>query len=84
MHEAGGIDPYAQQSKAEQIGDGKAVQQMMVQGVVGSGAQTDSSVEIGGLKVIPPGAAKKKPGRNEPCWCGSGKKYKKCHYPNVA
>ena len=21
----------------------------------------------------------KRPGRNEPCWCGSGKKYKKCH-----
>ena len=21
----------------------------------------------------------KTPGRNEPCWCGSGKKYKKCH-----
>ena len=20
-----------------------------------------------------------KPGRNDPCWCGSGKKYKKCH-----
>jgi len=20
-----------------------------------------------------------KPGRNESCWCGSGKKYKKCH-----
>jgi hypothetical protein len=20
-----------------------------------------------------------RPGRNEPCWCGSGKKYKKCH-----
>ncbi len=19
-------------------------------------------------------------GRNEPCWCGSGKKYKHCHY----
>jgi uncharacterized protein YecA (UPF0149 family) len=19
------------------------------------------------------------PGRNDPCWCGSGKKYKKCH-----
>ena len=19
------------------------------------------------------------PGRNEPCWCGSGKKYKHCH-----
>lgn len=25
---------------------------------------------------------KKKIGRNDPCWCGSGKKYKKCHYPN--
>lgn len=20
--------------------------------------------------------------RNDPCWCGSGKKWKKCHYPN--
>lgn len=25
---------------------------------------------------------RKKPGRNDPCWCGSGKKYKYCHYPN--
>ncbi|OGM05403.1 preprotein translocase subunit SecA [Candidatus Woesebacteria bacterium RIFCSPHIGHO2_01_FULL_39_32] len=25
--------------------------------------------------------AKKKIGRNDPCPCGSGKKYKKCHYP---
>ena len=23
-----------------------------------------------------------KVGRNDACWCGSGKKYKKCHYPN--
>jgi len=22
-----------------------------------------------------------KPERNDPCWCGSGKKYKKCHLP---
>ncbi len=22
-----------------------------------------------------------KPGRNGACWCGSGKKYKKCHLP---
>lgn len=26
----------------------------------------------------------KKLGRNDPCWCGSGKKWKKCHYPNLA
>ncbi|MCK4454155.1 preprotein translocase subunit SecA [Candidatus Parcubacteria bacterium] len=27
------------------------------------------------------GARKNKPGRNDPCPCGSGKKYKKCCYP---
>jgi preprotein translocase subunit SecA len=26
---------------------------------------------------------KSKIGRNDPCWCGSGKKWKKCHYPKV-
>ena len=25
----------------------------------------------------------KKIGRNDPCWCGSGKKWKKCHYPEL-
>jgi uncharacterized protein YecA (UPF0149 family) len=24
--------------------------------------------------------AKEALGRNDPCWCGSGKKYKHCHY----
>jgi len=28
-----------------------------------------------------PAFPKKKPGRNDPCPCGSGKKYKHCHYP---
>ncbi len=27
-----------------------------------------------------PAQASKKPGRNDPCWCGSGKKYKDCHW----
>jgi len=27
---------------------------------------------------------KRKIGRNDPCWCGSGKKWKKCHYPQQA
>jgi preprotein translocase subunit SecA len=22
-------------------------------------------------------------GRNDPCWCGSGKKFKRCHYPKL-
>jgi hypothetical protein len=30
---------------------------------------------------VPPEPVQRKhtPGRNDPCWCGSGKKYKKCH-----
>ncbi len=37
----------------------------------------DSSTGIGATPT-----SNKKPGRNDPCWCGSGKKYKKCHFPN--
>jgi len=29
----------------------------------------------------PKGKDNKKLGRNDPCWCGSGKKWKSCHYP---
>jgi tetratricopeptide (TPR) repeat protein len=29
------------------------------------------------LQLLQPPA--RKPGRNDPCWCGSGKKYKRCH-----
>jgi uncharacterized protein YecA (UPF0149 family) len=29
-------------------------------------------------------AKNQKLGRNDSCWCGSGKKFKKCHYPNIA
>jgi uncharacterized protein YecA (UPF0149 family) len=28
--------------------------------------------------------ATKELGRNDPCWCGSGKKWKKCHYPKTS
>ncbi|MBZ4421361.1 SEC-C domain-containing protein [Myxococcus sp. RHST-1-4] len=37
----------------------------------------------GALKGLPlppePARREQRPGRNEPCWCGSGQKYKKCH-----
>ncbi len=36
---------------------------------------------MGKLQNTGPTAPAVKPGRNEPCWCGSGKKYKKCHLP---
>lgn len=36
------------------------------------------------LKPEPAGAQRRvdrssRPGRNDPCWCGSGRKFKKCH-----
>lgn len=36
------------------------------------------AVEITGGIIPPPQPPKKKIGRNDPCPCGSGKKYKKC------
>jgi uncharacterized protein YecA (UPF0149 family) len=33
----------------------------------------------GSTRVQPAVRSKPKPGRNEPCWCGSGKQYKICH-----
>ena len=41
-----------------------------------SGKPTRKPVVTGNKPV-----RKKKIGRNDPCWCGSGKKWKKCHYP---
>ena len=33
----------------------------------------------GKKKVKKTATAEKKVGRNDPCWCGSGKKFKNCH-----
>ncbi len=35
-------------------------------------------------KVLPdnPFASRRRIGRNDPCWCGSGRKWKKCHFPD--
>lgn len=30
-------------------------------------------------RLVMPQRGTPKPGRNDPCWCGSGKKYKQCH-----
>ncbi|NCN26471.1 preprotein translocase subunit SecA [bacterium] len=42
--------------------------------------RTRTGASNGGEQEAPtPAVAEKKPGRNEPCHCGSGKKYKQCH-----
>jgi preprotein translocase subunit SecA len=48
------------------------------------GANLQESAEVGGAKVIYESTKPKTPtgeliGRNDPCYCGSGKKFKKCH-----
>ena len=45
----------------------------------GMGVQklTDGAEPLAESSALPPG----KVGRNDPCPCGSGKKYKKCCYP---
>ncbi|MBQ4506188.1 MAG: preprotein translocase subunit SecA [Firmicutes bacterium] len=47
------------------------------------GQQIRGSENRGGEKPQPVRVAKT-PGRNDPCWCGSGKKYKNCHGRNVS
>ena len=43
-------------------------------------ATINKSSAVVGQKTI---KNSKKIGRNDPCWCGSGKKWKKCHYPQL-
>ena len=41
--------------------------------------QTAGSFVAVGKVETPPSQAMARPKRNDPCWCGSGKKYKHCH-----
>ncbi|MCB9824506.1 MAG: SEC-C domain-containing protein [Planctomycetes bacterium] len=47
--------------------------------------EPDDSIELPPLEPPSPltllTSRDERPGRNDPCWCGSGKKYKKCHQP---
>jgi len=53
-------------------GNGEAIRAGVTAGGLGGGA---TSVVTGQRTV----SADQKVGRNDPCWCGSGKKFKKCH-----
>jgi preprotein translocase subunit SecA len=45
----------------------------------GAGSTTTTRTTSGNGRPASSSAPSKLPGRNEPCWCGSGKKFKKCH-----
>ncbi len=57
--------------------DNVQYQHAEVSGLAGDGAGPDSPAQAGG--ATPFVREGKKVGRNEPCPCGSGKKYKQCH-----
>ena len=55
----------------------------MTEGRGSSGWSAEAAGAPQGLEAAPerqaPVTRKQLPGRNDPCWCGSGKKYKNCH-----
>lgn len=44
-----------------------------------TGEESDEKLELPTREPV----VSKTMGRNDPCWCGSGKKWKKCHYPEL-
>ncbi|MBI4004698.1 preprotein translocase subunit SecA [Candidatus Roizmanbacteria bacterium] len=74
FHSASSVDPYKESSRFTDHGSQNNPRSKI--------QDPGSDLEVGGFKVIPPGTQRRKLGRNDPCWCGSGKKYKKCHWPD--
>jgi len=64
---ASGVDPYAGKQQLPQPQQQSQIHTGQTPTI------KDNKVSTGPIK---------KPGRNDVCWCGSGKKYKKCHYPD--
>ena len=75
---ASSVDPFTKQKEKQQVQEvsppppSDKVQK-----------QEEPPKAVDGFRVITPEDNKRrKIGRNDPCWCGSGKKYKKCHWPD--
>jgi preprotein translocase subunit SecA len=69
-----------QQELAQQQGNGN----LQYEHDTTAGAEVIAAAGGGGGLALSPvavqtGSAHDKVGRNDPCWCGSGKKFKKCH-----
>ena len=49
------------------------------EGVETASVEAEPSNDMGGKRRVDGAPADWKGGRNDPCWCGSGEKYKRCH-----
>jgi preprotein translocase subunit SecA len=69
-----------QYSAAEDpVGGSEALRQTAVAERAAGGLVDEDAVAEGEMPVQAPVRVEKTPGRNDPCYCGSGKKYKFCH-----
>jgi preprotein translocase subunit SecA len=73
----------AQEQQAMMAGNGglsyeheQAMGADAIAGALGGGATTVSTLQAPKQRTV---SEHEKLGRNDPCWCGSGKKFKKCH-----
>jgi len=75
---ASSVDPFTKQKEKKQVQEVSSPPPSdKVQ------KQEEPPKAVDGFRVITPEDNKRrKIGRNDPCWCGSGKKYKKCHWPD--
>ena len=78
--EEGGLDSVQEKSSRVKRGNlGTSNGQSL-----NTAGMTTSGQSLQAVSSQQPEASKpKKLGRNDPCWCGSGKKWKKCHYPQL-
>ncbi|HEX3238992.1 MAG TPA: preprotein translocase subunit SecA [Solirubrobacterales bacterium] len=79
----GGAAPAALDYSGPAEGQPSALQQVAATGTAGAAVDVAASQAVGGngadvVETVVKGEHEDI-GRNDPCWCGSGKKYKKCH-----
>ena len=81
MGNGGHVDDLgmARSARSDGAGQGRTVPLGSVGGVPSPQDPRELVTNRGEERVRVPVTATKEPGRNEPCPCGSGKKYKKCH-----
>jgi preprotein translocase subunit SecA len=86
--EPGEVDELQQVQEAQAVDGGLAYEHESLAGaqaIAAAGATAGGVSATGGSVATQPRSQQRvaseheKLGRNDPCWCGSGKKFKKCH-----
>jgi preprotein translocase subunit SecA len=72
-----GGTPDGQPSALQQVAAGAGVGAGQIEAVAGAAPEGNGATEA--VETVVKDEREKDIGRNDPCWCGSGKKYKKCH-----